>query len=247
MFSAMSIYNRLKWDLTLESFRSRQRLKKYHNKYVDKKAVILCNGPSLLDVDFDLLDNVYTFGLNKINLLFDKKRFRPSSIVSVNPYVIAQNKEFFNSTDIPLFINSSSKKHISNKNTVFIHTSTEKFFSETPYISLYQGYTVTFVAMQLAYYFGFSEVALVGCDHNFVTKGQANKTVVSGDSDPNHFDKSYFAGGVKWQLPDLFQSEVSYQMAKDVFEENGRKIFNCTKNGKLEIFERKKLEDFINN
>ena len=244
-FAARSLYNRLRSDLTLESFISRRKLKNHHNKYVGKKAIILCNGPSLLDVDFDLLDGVYTFGLNKINLLFNKKEFRPSSIVSVNPHVIEQNKQFFNSTDIPLFMDSRSKKHISNKNSIFIHSSSERIFSETPYISFYQGFTVTFVAMQLAYYFGFKEIALVGCDHSFATKGKANKEVVSGDSDPNHFDKNYFAGGVKWQLPDLFQSEVSYQMAKDIFEENGRSIFNCTTGGELEVYKRRSLKEFI--
>ena len=206
----------------------------------------MCNGPSLLDVDFKLLENTYTFGLNKINLLFDKNTFRPSSIVSVNSYVIEQNKEFFNTTEIPIFLDSNSKRHITNKDCIFIHSANIKEFSRTPNFSIYQGYTVTFVAMQLAYYFGFKEIALVGCDHNFVTKGKSNDAVVSESKDPNHFDENYFAGGVKWQLPDLFESEISYQMAKDIFEEDNRKIFNCTNGGKLDVFERKSLKEFIN-
>ncbi len=245
-FGVALILNRLKWDLKYESWRSRKRLKKYQNKFKDQKAVILCNGPSLLDVDFSLLDGVFTFGLNKINLLFDKKNFRPSCIVSVNPHVIEQNKSFFNTTEIPLFLGNIAKKNINNKNATFLHSSFRKMFSENPEVSIYEGHTVTFVAMQLAFYFGFKEVALVGCDHNFVTKGRPNETVISGDTDPNHFDKNYFAGGVKWDLPDLFESEASYYMAKQVFEEKGRKIFNCTSEGKLEIYERMKLEDFVN-
>ena len=86
---------------------------------------------------------------------------------------------------------------------------------------------------------------MVGCDHNFATKGKANLTVTSDKEDPNHFDKNYFAGGVKWQLPDLFESEVAYTMAKNIFEENGKKIYNCTEGGKLDLFERKKLVDFV--
>ena len=36
----------------------------------------------------------------------------------------------------------------------------------------------------------------------------ANKTVIAGKEDANHFDPNYFAGAVKWQLPDIAQSEL---------------------------------------
>jgi hypothetical protein len=112
-------------------------------------------------------------------------------------------------------------------------------------MSVYQGHTVTFVAMQLAIHMGFREVALVGCDHNFATKGATNQLVTSGDTDPNHFDPHYFADGVKWELPDLVQSEVSYLLAGQVVEALGGRIVNCTEGGKLEIFPRMSLSEFL--
>jgi hypothetical protein len=99
--------------------------------------------------------------------------------------------------------------------------------------------------MQLAYYMGFKDVALVGCDHSFNVSGPANKTVLAEESDKNHFNSNYFAKGVKWQLPDLFESEVSYQRAKRTYEAFGRRIANCTVGGKLELFQRTSLDDFI--
>lgn len=244
---AFSILNRLLWDIQPQSWSSRNKLKKLKNEYTGNKAVIICNGPSLLKSDLNLLNNVYTFGLNKINLLFNKADFRPSCIVSVNPLVIEQNQIFFRETDIPLFIDSEAKKFLkSNKDIVYLHTTYPKLkFALDCSISLYQGFTVTFVALQLAYHFGFSEVALIGCDHTFATKGPANKTVKAEEKDLNHFDPNYFAGGVQWQLPDLFQSEVSYHMAKSVYEASGRKIWNSTEGGELEIFPRKPLHEFI--
>ena len=86
--AASLVKDRLVWDITFNSWRHRKRIKSVHNKYYGQKAVILCNGPSLNDVDFDLLGNVYCFGLNKINLLFDRTDFRPSAIVAVNPFII---------------------------------------------------------------------------------------------------------------------------------------------------------------
>jgi hypothetical protein len=240
------LYNRLKWDLKSESWRSRKRLKEIRNKNEGDKAVILCNGPSLNETDFSLLENIYTFGLNKINLIFNKTSFRPSSIVSVNKLVMKQNADFFRNTDIPLFLDSDGINDIGTKDHItYLHSTSYRSFAKDCSFSIDQGYTVTYVALQLAYHMGFTKVALIGCDHDFATKGPSNKTVVSGESDPNHFDPNYFSGGDKWQLPDLFESEVSYKMAKEVYEEGGREIYNATKGGKLEIFPRISLGKFL--
>jgi hypothetical protein len=99
--------------------------------------------------------------------------------------------------------------------------------------------------MQLAFHMGFKNIALVGCDHSFATKGPANKTVIAGQQDPNHFDPNYFSEGVKWQLPDIIGSELHYDLARDIFERYGRKIVNCTEGGRLEIFERQPLGEFF--
>lgn len=244
------ITRRFIWDINPKSFTSRSKMGNWKNRYQGKKAIILCNGPSLMDVDFDLLDNssVFCFGLNKINLLFDKVKFRPDAIACVNQLVISQNIGFFNSCEIPLFIDSTgSRLGVKTRESVaFIHSLNLKGeFAKDCSMSVCQGNTVTYVALQLAYHFGFTDVGLVGCDHNFATKGEANKTVNAEETDPNHFDPNYFANGAKWQLPDLLGSDLSYQKAKEVYELNGRKIYNCTEGGLLEVFERKTLKNFL--
>ena len=92
---------------------------------------------------------------------------------------------------------------------------------------------------------GFSDVALIGCDHDFTSKGPPNKVVTSGDKDMDHFDPNYFAGGMKWELPDLLTSEVYYTLARKVYAEAGRRIVNATEGGKLDIFPRVSLEEFL--
>ena len=240
---------RMLWDMHPYSWKSRKRVRAWKSRFLGQKAVIICNGPSLIKVNFDdlIASNIFTFGLNKINLLFKKTDFRPSVIVAVNPHVIEQNAEFYNITDIPLFLDSKGRKWVKfRKNIHFLHSGgSSGSFARDCSISINQGYTVTYVAMQLAFHMGFKEVALVGCDHNFSTKGPANKTVIAGVKDPNHFDPNYFAGGVKWQLPDLAMSELHYNVAKDVFERDGRKIVNCTEGGKLEVFTRQPLSEFL--
>jgi hypothetical protein len=244
--AAAEVLRRLKWDMQPESWASRSKLKAFHNIHQGEKCVILCNGPSLLKADLSLLKGVKTFGLNKINMLFDKTDFRPTYIASVNPLVNEQNAPFFNETDIPLFLRNDAMAHIRpRKNIAYLYPAAQQKFARDCSMSVYEGYTVTFIALQLAYHMGFKEVAVIGCDHNFAQSGPANKTVVSGEKDASHFDPNYFAGGVKWQLPDLLQSEVSYSMARDIYEGSGRKVYNCTDGGKLEIFNRITLIDFV--
>jgi hypothetical protein len=192
--------------------------------------------------------NVATFGLNKINLLFLHTKFRPSFIVAVNPFVIEQNADFYNLTEIPLFLDSQGHRSIKfRKNIHFLHSKEiRSHFARDCSIGINQGFTVTYVAMQLAFHMGFKIVALVGCDHHFVQQGRANETLLSSKSDFDHFDSNYFAGGQKWQFPDIPGSELHYQIANEVFRRYGRKIVNCTDGGRLEIIERQSLSNFFN-
>lgn len=246
---AGSILGRLMWDIHIQSWISRRQLHKWKNKHKGDKAIILCNGPSLNKVDLSCIDeDIFTFGLNKINLLFDYSDFRPSCIVAVNPFVIEQNRDFFNTTKIPLFIDSCGiqKKWLKARNNVsFLHSASHSNgFARDCSMSINQGHTVTFVALQLAFYFGFNEVALVGADHTFATQGPANKTVDGESVDKSHFDSRYFAN-VQWQLPDLFESEVAYTRARKIYEAHDRKVYNCSINGKLEVFDRMELKEFL--
>ncbi len=246
LYGAYEIALRLAWDIHPQSWVSRRRIRSLQNAYVGRKAVIICNGPSLLKSDLSLLDGVYTFGLNKINLLFDKSSFRPSCVVSVNPHVIEQNADFFNRSSLMLFLDRYAVSFVrSRSNVIFLHSSMHQKFARDCSMSIHQGATVTFVAMQLAFHMGFQEVGLVGCDHNFAAKGPPNKEVIAGERDIDHFDPSYFAGGVRWHLPDLAQSEVSYTLARESYYAAGRRIVNCTEGGKLEVFPRMPLHEFV--
>ena len=241
------LLSRLRWDFDYRSWISRSRMKSLAGQYRGQKAVIVCNGPSVLNTDWSLLKGVYTFGLNKVNLLFDQAAFRPSCIVAVNPYVLEQNREFYNSTDIPLFLDSHALQLgvRFRKNSVLLHRTGIDKFARDCSVSLNWGGTVTYVAMQLAFHFGFSDVALIGCDHNFSATGPANGVVRRKGEDRDHFHPDYFADGQLWQLPDLNLSEASYRRAADVYQAFGHRLVNATEGGKLEILPRLSLQEFV--
>lgn len=245
------VQRRLAWDINPLAWRSRARLDRLRDAHAGKKAVILCNGPSLNRVDIEALrqSGVFTFGLNKINLLFSRTNFRPNAIAAVNPLVLEQNAAFFNETSIPLFLDRAGRSWVRPRETVtFLHSCpVSGLFATNCRLSINQGYTVTYVALQLAFHMGFKEVGLAGCDHSFSAAGRPNAEVVSESADADHFDPHYFGAGARWNLPDLAASEYHYEIARDTYADAGRRIVNCTEGGRLEVFERMELLGFMEN
>jgi hypothetical protein len=235
--------NYFKYLTSAEGLESIIRIKKYRNIFQGKRCVIIGNGPSLNNMNLQFLKNEFTFGLNRIYLMFDKLSFTTTFLVSFNKHVIEQSKDDFMKLKIPKFFSYYSKDLISfDKYTVYLNDLKLDHFSKKLTYGVWQGSTVTFVAMQIAYYMGFKDIILIGIDHSFKTKGPAHKLVVSKGSDPNHFDPNYFGKGFAWQLPDLETSEIAYRMAKELFESEGRNIIDCTLGGKLKIFKKVSYE-----
>lgn len=218
---------------------SLRRLIPFRERYGGQRCFILGNGPSLRSTDLTKLRNEFTFGLNRIYLLFPQLGFPTSCLVSVNDLVLEQSYEEMRVLAIPKFVTWRARRWVRNDpQAIYLDTdfTGEEVFGQDASARLFEGYTVTYVALQLAFYMGFSEVILVGVDHNFITPGPANQAIVSEGDDPNHFAPDYFGKGYKWQLPDLEGSERAYRMAKLAFETAGRTIVDATVGGKLAVF-----------
>ena len=222
-----------------ESIRRLAALKDIHK---GKRAFIIGNGPSLRQTDLSKLRNEFTFGMNRIYLLFPELGFHTTYFVSINDLVIEQFKDEILAQPMPKFLAWRSHRHFSSQLPItqlptFLYTSyTSPRFSTDIRGRVWEGATVTNVALQIAFHMGFEKVILIGVDHNFTSKGDANKTVVSEGDDPNHFAPNYFGKGAKWQLPDLDTSEIGYAMAREAYRKAGREVIDATVGGKLTIF-----------
>ncbi|MBN2386526.1 MAG: DUF115 domain-containing protein [Anaerolineales bacterium] len=208
-----------------------------------RRCFILGNGPSLRQTDLSKLRTEATFGLNRIYLLFPELGFTTTYLVSINDLVIEQCAAEIAALSVPTFLTWRSRRVFSNLAPgsftlpTFLYTTyTGPKFSRDARGRLWEGATVTYVALQLAFHLGFEQVILVGVDHNFVTQGEANQTIVSAGDDPNHFSPHYFGTGFKWQLPDLETSERAYLLARDTYTRAGRQVLDATVGGKLTIF-----------
>lgn len=221
-----------------------RRLQTYHNRYRKERCFIIGNGPSLKNTDLSKLKNEYSFGLNRIYLLFPEIGFTTTFLVVVNDLVIEQFAAPMLELSLPKFFSWHSRRlftippqlPVEQKPMFLFTTYTGVTFNDDACGRLWEGATVTYVALQLAFFMGFEQVILVGVDHNFATQGKANTTVVSQGDDPNHFAPHYFGKGVRWQLPDLETSERAYRMARDHYQRAGRIILDATVGGKLQVF-----------
>jgi hypothetical protein len=222
-----------------ESIRRLAALKNIHK---GKRAFIIGNGPSLKQTDLAKLRNEFTFGMNRIYLLFPELGFSTTYFCSINDLVIEQFSADILALPMPKFLAWRSHRHfnpslpISQLPTFIYSTYTGPRFSPDVRGRVWEGATVTTLALQLAFHMGFEQVILIGVDHNFTSKGEANKVVVSQGDDPNHVSPDYFGRGIKWQLPDLDTSEIGYALARDTYQKAGRKVLDATIGGKLTIF-----------
>lgn len=228
------------WYRTNEGKVSTQRIRALKNKHQGQRCFIIGNGPSLRNMDLSLLKNEYTFGLNRIYLLFAQLGFTTTYLVSTNQLVIEQSAEELRNISVPKFLSWRCRHVVEvDEYTTFIRPMgnyEHVTFSHHPEYGINEGATVTYVAMQLAYYMGFKKVILIGVDHNFVTQGAPHKAIVSEGPDPNHFSGAYFGKGFRWQLPDLDTSEKAYRLARTIYANDHREIVDATVNGKLQVF-----------
>lgn len=203
-----------------------------------ERCFIMGNGPSLKQTDLTKLKNENTFGLNRIYLAFPEMGFETTYYLCVNDLVVEQTGEDIKKLTMPRFVTTRALKWLEpDDNLYFLYaTYTGPTFAKDIRKRMWEGATVTYMALQTAFYLGFEQVILIGVDHYFATKGKPNETVVSEGDDPNHFNAGYFGKGFRWQLPDLDTSERAYIMAREAYKAAGREVLDATIGGKLTVF-----------
>jgi len=224
----------------LWNFRYSGQLKRFKDYHRGEDCFLVGNGPSLNNLDLSLTKGKHVIGLNKIFLLFKRVPLDLSYHVAVNSYVMEQSSseiEKLNCCSFLSYTNGASRYVKSLPHVKFIKTGAfNKWgFQKDLEKPLFECNTVTYVAMQLAYYLGFSRVFLIGVDHNFQQSGAPDAAQKMVGEDKNHFDPSYFAGQT-WQLANLEASEVGYQLAKYYYKSDKREILNATLGGHLNVF-----------
>ncbi len=240
---------RYRWDqITFRRSADTSALVEQKDRYRGRPMLVVGNGPSLNKTPLDEFRGIPSIGMNKIDLIFSRVDWRPSIVVCVNNLVVKQHMRAFVDSDIPIFLSWKARRFIPRRlqdsvNYFLSLDFTDFSFDLTKGVGF--GSTVTYTALQFAYYMGADPVILVGVDHSFSFKGSAMGIAKRQGEDQNHFDPNYFKSGTYWGLPDLDGSEVAYGIAKRVFEADGRRVLDATMGGNLQIFNKLDISDAV--
>jgi hypothetical protein len=219
---------------------SERRLRSFKDRHQGERVVLVANGPSLNRMDLGFLRKETVIGVNKIYLGFRNFGFYPRYYVAVNRKVIAQAANEIKALNCVKFIARHSGDLVPESGLVY-HIETinppARFCSDIA-MGVHEGWTVTYAALQIAYFMGFAEVIIIGLDHRYEFIGQPNEPHRLEGPDSNHFSPDYFGGGQVWDNPDLAHSEESYRIARSEFEKVNRRIVDATVNGACTVFEK---------
>lgn len=232
----------------------REDIYKLKNKYYGKSCFVIGTGPSLRVSDLEQIvkTDIYSFASNKIFKIYGLTGWRPDIYCVFDRKLISQYfDDICNIEAKEVFINDVfghpackylKREKLEKKNNYLFTCGFDNYltengkqipiFSEDASLFVNEGMTVTYAMLQLAYFLGFKEMYLLGIDFSYGDKTGLD----SGKND--HFCKDYIKKGEIVNPPDLKTNLLAYQEAERFSREHGFRIYNATRGGKLEVFER---------
>jgi len=244
-----TVINTVLKNFSLEHLsKTMSKLREFKNIHEGERCFIVCTGPSLTKEDVDLLMDEYTFGVNSIFHIFDKTTWRPQYYVMCDAVGYQRQNEKWDFSSVctkKAFLNAriiKKEKLTCGKIVGFVFNHRTSEYYKSPSISMrsepnidiciYDRCTVTNVAIDIALYMGFKEIYLLGVDHDY----SRQKHFVELTTDRLYGAPSDYH---------MRLSEVGYCESKTNAERHNAVIYNATRGGKLDVFERVNLEDII--
>ena len=224
-----------------------------------ESCFIIGNGPSLTAEDLNSIADtgMASFAANSIYKMFDKTKWRPTYLVFQDQEVINGLVDKFQEMSKyceKLFVRRDVYKQISpellNSTKVILprlvmHIRKDKYynFSDNLRKYAYDGCTVTYLMIQIAYYMGFNKIYLIGVDHNYPITFDENDNVVVDNSVKMHcFEDSK---NIVLNPARILETTFAYRSARRFLDAHEVKIYNATRGGKLEEFERVNVDSIF--
>jgi hypothetical protein len=227
-----------------------------------KRCFILANGPSIKEEDLIVLKNEICFSVSNFFHHPDYDYIKPKYHVvprffDVNISVEKQ-KEWLNLMNDKLvsetfFLDINNYDLIKNfdllkdQNLAFLSTGGNT--REFDITQMTQGYqTVPIMCLEIAVYMGFSEIYLLGIDiDSFCTDKYEYffDRQKLGFSDPAVDEKNISVASMIARLETSLNAFNQFERFNQYTNQSNIKIFNLSKKSKLDMFEKKTLQDVI--
>ena len=227
------------------------------NLYKGKHCFVIGNGPSLSPDILTRLTDEYTFAVNRIAKIFDKTDWRPTFYIGITT-ALNDNRHRI---DILSGIHSAelaicwdryrdTPETNSCNNAIYVPCSRSEdyqndqaqddWWSDDVAERLDKFGVAVFSALQVAVYFGFTTIYLIGCDGNY--------TPPIDGVDKSHFDSAYRPFDV-WPNYDYDQLNGAllraHEIAETAAKRRGVKIYNCSPISAIAAHERIDLDGVL--
>ena len=227
-----------------------ERLTDLRNIHAGRRAFVLGTGPSLRNEDLRRLKGEIVFGCNGLYKAYAELGWMPMYHTVIDRTQLEDRQKDLNELrNTTLFVPLFSAYCISRRsNVIFLPLrwpDKKRFgypkFSDDAAAAVWDGMTVTLSNLQLAFHMGVREVILLGIDFSYSlsSKVQTGTDTLNGIGDsPDHFITDYYTGQKRFVqfYPNL--QRQAYRLAREVFEQNGGKLVNASRETKLDVIDR---------
>ena len=218
-------------------------LLKFKNVHKGKRCFIIGNGPSLRIQDLEILrkNKEICFGSNWIIKTFEQTEWRPDYYVVMDYNFMRIMPKSIQTTrgEKKIIFRAESYMDKSDEKDDFTYTYQSHIygddlnFSEDITEGIYGARTVTYDMLQIAAFMGFKEIYLLGVD---CTKG--NSHFYKPDAiDKSKLESRTVLSAMEWEQQYTAWNK-GYKKAEEYSKSHDFKIYNATRGGELEAFER---------
>ena len=228
-----------------------KKISELKDKYKGRRCFLIGNGPSLRAEDLTALHEKgeITFAFNRIYNIFDQTNWRPTFYISQDEKMLAGCADIVSELDLPFKfipiqlkwyhdINIPKATYFNLKGGLLPEEPSNYNFSIDASHQVFDASTVMYTAAQFAAYMGFNEIYLLGVDHHFQISQNNKGEIVVDNSVKDYFTDKYNQDKEKLYIPNTEKSTLTYIAMKHHCDKFGIKVFNATRGGKLEVFDR---------
>ena len=217
------------------------------------RIFMIGNGPSLDPKDLDLIKGEYSFGINRIGMIFDRTDWRPSYYLCASLITTLDKdylKDVFRVIDlgIPCFIGERIRHVIGERDNItyikclHIHDDPEgDWWEDISNLEVSIFGQSLFGAVRIATWLGFNHIYLLGVDGGYKN---------SGDEDENHFDPGYETKELRKKIGRISAKQfnrihASHEMLYRNAKKYGFDIYSVSRRTAFDVYPKKKLEDVL--
>lgn len=225
------------------------------NIFQGQRCFIIGNGPSLNLMDLEIMKNEITMSCNGSIDLFEKTVWRPTCFFGGDSQFLSEKLINKNAWDNLLgkvrfvftTLRSSLYKEydLGYQNLYFLDLRRKREtieFSEDICEKTFDAGTTLYAMIQVAVYMGISKIYLIGVDFSFKNQIDLEGKLTINMNLSDHMRE------IKQNSEGIYAVDVmlnGYRYALEYAKKNNIKIYNATRGGKLEVFERVDFNDLF--